>query len=664
MAVHGPRPRLARSWTVSQPAAAAARLLAAVVSLGAPLGAGAQPTEPTASEVCQEPDWVDATPDTRDRVVWGRSKVPTNGRPATAKPVAIVRALSDLLVRHNNSDPKLFSILHAVEGVTVSTTDTASLALAPSQEALVQVLTRHRIVPACEHGLCQGVIWCHVEANEALLEKACTDLVREANLDAMLTTALRALFRELPGSSGYRMAVFQVSDGDVAGAVGDLLARRLEELSATKGVFVAAPRAAALDALARHATAPDTLAVAGDLLQQELARIVDYLLVGTYRKRGQRVILDLQLIDPQGARRAATTTSFFLSALPQDARQTPAEEQKRREQLEAQRAEERRLWEQQSEQRLQASLEQQAQIVRAQVQQQLAEAERRYQAQLADSQQRHQAEVVSVQQQALAAARAQVERERAAFEERTRQDQKRYEALVQQQAEQQRQQLTPAQLQAAVGQAMQAATERVMQKAAEVRATQGRERWVEQQVQQRLRVHEQALLAGTAPDAPLRVDLVVDRGCGGTYAVRSPPATLVARVRCSRDCYLKLIHTAADGQVTEVFPNPGHPDNRLQGGRIYDLGGSEFGFDFEVIEPYGLETLTAVATDKPTADPLQPPGRPGADSVYAGVLTRGIRWRLRPPAGASGAATPGRATAWDGPPAVAKCAFRVAPGGR
>lgn len=66
--------------------------------------------------------------------------------------------------------------------------------------------------------------------------------------------------------------------------------------------------------------------------------------------------------------------------------------------------------------------------------------------------------------------------------------------------------------------------------------------------------------------------------------------------RVSRDCYLTLVNIGTSGKVTILFPNGLHRDNRVRAGEHHEIPGREYGFEYALQGPPGLEKLIAVAT--------------------------------------------------------------------
>ncbi|MEO8426303.1 MAG: DUF4384 domain-containing protein, partial [Verrucomicrobiota bacterium] len=73
---------------------------------------------------------------------------------------------------------------------------------------------------------------------------------------------------------------------------------------------------------------------------------------------------------------------------------------------------------------------------------------------------------------------------------------------------------------------------------------------------------------------------------------------IVVSFRASRDCYLTLLNVGTSGKLTVLFPNGLHRDNFVQGGRDYQIPSEDYGFDYELQGPPGVERIKAVATLK------------------------------------------------------------------
>ena len=67
-------------------------------------------------------------------------------------------------------------------------------------------------------------------------------------------------------------------------------------------------------------------------------------------------------------------------------------------------------------------------------------------------------------------------------------------------------------------------------------------------------------------------------------------------VRSDQDTYLTLLNISSNGDATVIFPNAYHKDNFLRGGRTYEIPAEDYGFEFDVRGPAGLERIKAIAT--------------------------------------------------------------------
>lgn len=93
-----------------------------------------------------------------------------------------------------------------------------------------------------------------------------------------------------------------------------------------------------------------------------------------------------------------------------------------------------------------------------------------------------------------------------------------------------------------------------------------------------------------------RLDLWIDKGNGGLY--RSGEKMFV-NVRAEMACYLKLVYLDAGGNLIVIFPNAYQRSARLFAGQTVQIPDDQAGFDFEIGEPFGAETLIAFASTEP-----------------------------------------------------------------
>lgn len=94
------------------------------------------------------------------------------------------------------------------------------------------------------------------------------------------------------------------------------------------------------------------------------------------------------------------------------------------------------------------------------------------------------------------------------------------------------------------------------------------------------------------------LEVWVDRGDSATYRVGED---MTIRVKAETECYIKLYHVGADGQVKLLFPNPdSSPDEtRLKADQVHAFPPAGAGFSFLVKKPLGTEIIQAVASSVP-----------------------------------------------------------------
>lgn len=102
------------------------------------------------------------------------------------------------------------------------------------------------------------------------------------------------------------------------------------------------------------------------------------------------------------------------------------------------------------------------------------------------------------------------------------------------------------------------------------------------------------------PAKPLNVEVWTDRGKGAIY---TEGEELYIMVRVSQDAYLRLYYTDANNQTYQIFPNSYRPEGGVRAGSVLTIPGSEDRFAFRVKPPFGVESLTALASRKSFKDP-------------------------------------------------------------
>lgn len=102
------------------------------------------------------------------------------------------------------------------------------------------------------------------------------------------------------------------------------------------------------------------------------------------------------------------------------------------------------------------------------------------------------------------------------------------------------------------------------------------------------------------PAKPLKVEVWTDRGKGAIY---TEGEELYIMLRVSQDAFIRLYYTDANNQTYQIFPNSYRPDGRVRAGSVLTIPGPEDRFAFRVKPPFGVESLTALASRKPFKDP-------------------------------------------------------------
>ncbi len=82
----------------------------------------------------------------------------------------------------------------------------------------------------------------------------------------------------------------------------------------------------------------------------------------------------------------------------------------------------------------------------------------------------------------------------------------------------------------------------------------------------------------------------------GSYNLNDP---ICFSFRSEKDCYLVLVNIGSSGDITQIFPNRFHSDNRIKGGVNYRIPDESYGFQFRVECPAGTERVYAIAGTRP-----------------------------------------------------------------
>jgi len=93
-----------------------------------------------------------------------------------------------------------------------------------------------------------------------------------------------------------------------------------------------------------------------------------------------------------------------------------------------------------------------------------------------------------------------------------------------------------------------------------------------------------------------KIDIWVDKGCGGTYKIGDK---LIVYFRSSKDSYLNLFDVSPAGRVRLIFPNRYRTDNFLEADIVHAIPTEGDDFEFEVTPPTGKGAIRAMATLTP-----------------------------------------------------------------
>jgi hypothetical protein len=121
----------------------------------------------------------------------------------------------------------------------------------------------------------------------------------------------------------------------------------------------------------------------------------------------------------------------------------------------------------------------------------------------------------------------------------------------------------------------------------------------------------------------LKVKLALDRGDGGMYRKGE---SLYLFLKANQDCYVKVVYHQVDGTNVVIFPNPYHPDARIQKDRLYQIPPDDHSFDLEVTAPFGVEVVKVMASTEPLDAPGEAHGMQAVGDDLASLIgqTRGI----------------------------------------
>ena len=93
--------------------------------------------------------------------------------------------------------------------------------------------------------------------------------------------------------------------------------------------------------------------------------------------------------------------------------------------------------------------------------------------------------------------------------------------------------------------------------------------------------------------------------------------------KAERECYVNLVDINSKGEMTLLFPNQFNINNRVRGGRTYQIPGDDYGFTLEAQPPTGIDRIYAIVSTRPIGIFNQDFSRNAFQSITRGN-TRGI----------------------------------------
>ena len=71
---------------------------------------------------------------------------------------------------------------------------------------------------------------------------------------------------------------------------------------------------------------------------------------------------------------------------------------------------------------------------------------------------------------------------------------------------------------------------------------------------------------------------------------------IIFYVKSQKNSYLTMLDVSPNGNITVIFPNKFHRDNFIESGVTYQVPSPDYGFEFKVAGPAGLERIKAIVT--------------------------------------------------------------------
>ena len=521
--------------------------------------------------LCRPPGWVTSPPPS-GRIVHAVATVPAGEDELLSRQRALVLGIRRLLLELNEAENRLLELARMFGGGLppgVSSTSSpaeSSYVVDSSEKVLLNLFSQaNGISKECWSDPCGQKVWCHTEAPRAEALKAADLLLEKADLNRLFESVLRQLYSQ--AGPDYNKVVFhQIRDGQLVGEMGACIQRELERVATGRKVFSVAGKAdldRLLNKLEVDVASISKLKPSG---AEEVRRLTDGIVVGSYHGDGRTVTLELSLLSTGGRRVGAISTAFFVTALPVACRSTPAIEEAARRDLE--------LIEKEA-----GLKEEQEKLKWEQERWGTREAELREEVRNAELGRIREEVREEVRGDLEASYASRVEREVAALEARMESQGAAQLGALREEVERK----LLVEVEAEFAPRVQAAEKEK----------------VDAQVSAGLKEEYANWKSGGTADSPLEVAAWLDKGCGATYHVGE---SAVISVRCSRDCFVKVFHLSAEGELQMVFPNQWDRDNALASGKVHTIGDSTYHFEYEIVEPQGAELVTVVASETQFGD--------------------------------------------------------------
>ena len=95
-----------------------------------------------------------------------------------------------------------------------------------------------------------------------------------------------------------------------------------------------------------------------------------------------------------------------------------------------------------------------------------------------------------------------------------------------------------------------------------------------------------------------------------------PGTQLLLKISASASCYVYIINIGSSGNITTLIPNDCDKSNHLQSGQYLQFPSPKSGYDFELDETCGKETIVVLAYNETLSDVEQ------AKSDYADLAKK------------------------------------------